>query len=213
MLDGIVMNIIDVPVQICFIAYLMFPEASLPYTAFPFCLPRRALARLRTACLKIPTSKSFFDQQPPLRKVVVAFRQAPQTMQMVRQEAERHNLERPLPLNTSPRAPQADPRKIIHKKWSALVCHHREKIIAAAESRSSVIRHVNPGDTSNDDFSAWATSCPSYSASLHSCVAYPRLCFLSYPLSHRRPNTIGPFMYFQTGFAGICGVDYGMVLS
>ena len=87
-------------------------------------------------------------------------------MQVIRQKTERHQLERPIPLNTSPGTPQADPRKIIYKKRPALICHHREEVITTAKSRASVIRHVTLSDKSNNGFSAWATSCPSYLASL-----------------------------------------------
>ena len=47
MFHRIAVNIVDVPLQILFIPYLMFPETPLPYTTFSLLLPRH-----RHGCLR-----------------------------------------------------------------------------------------------------------------------------------------------------------------
>jgi hypothetical protein len=52
MLDGIVMNIVDMPLQILFVSYVMFPEPSLPDAAFSLFVARGVLFRLDPAGVK-----------------------------------------------------------------------------------------------------------------------------------------------------------------
>lgn len=132
MLDGIVMNIIHMLLKIVWIAYLMLPETALPYAALSLSLPRQALSGLVSTGLKVSTGKSFLDQHPPLREIVVA----------LRQQAHRHHLEGPSLTNAPPRSAQAPSRQVIDKKTTAPICHHREEVIAALESRASIIGHA-----------------------------------------------------------------------
>lgn len=146
--------------KIVWIAYLMLPETALPYTALSLSLPRQALSGLVSTGLKVSTGESFLDRHPPLREIVVALRQTPHAMQMLRQQAHRHHLEGPSLTNAPPRSAQAPSRQVIDKKTTAPICHHREKIITATESRPSVVRHIIPSRKSNNDRAPWANQLP-----------------------------------------------------
>jgi len=61
MLDRIIMNIIDVPVQIILVAYLMFPETPLPDAAFSLFLSGQTLPGFMPSRLEISTGESLLD--------------------------------------------------------------------------------------------------------------------------------------------------------
>lgn len=90
---------------------------------------------------------------------------------MLRQKTKRHNLEGPSLANPLPYIPQALSCKVIRKKRTPIVCHHREEMIAHTGFSLSIIRHVNAGSESNNNPSAWATSCPSYLLFVSSVLA------------------------------------------
>lgn len=87
--DRVDVHIIDMPGKIVFIAYLVFPEPSLPETAL-------ALAHARCADVFAgdhPAREAGLDQHPACRKVRVVRRQCPYGMQMIRQYYPRDDLE------------------------------------------------------------------------------------------------------------------------
>ena len=81
MLDRVVVDVIHLKLVIRVVPYGVFPKTSLPDTPF---LPFQTA--LRTALgLRELAGKSRFDLPPTSCKIVVAFGQCPDTMQMIRQ--------------------------------------------------------------------------------------------------------------------------------
>ena len=90
-LYGIVMDVIHMPAPILFISDRMFPKAPLPYRSFPLALARRR----RWGCNANTTRTEIsLDAAPARRIIIVSPRQAPQRMQMIRENHNRIDLER-----------------------------------------------------------------------------------------------------------------------
>ena len=85
--DRVVVDVVNVSGQVPFVSYLVFPEASLPEAALSLFMSRQALAQLRAPGFEISTGEAFLDQPLSSGEVVVIFRQTPQAMQMVWQQA------------------------------------------------------------------------------------------------------------------------------
>ncbi|MCY1448623.1 hypothetical protein D9M71_653070 [compost metagenome] len=84
MLHRIVVDVVDMPVQVGFIAYLVFPESALP-DAF---LSSLGLARRALLIGGNRLGELALDQAPAVGVLAVAFGQCPERMQMVRQYAD-----------------------------------------------------------------------------------------------------------------------------
>jgi hypothetical protein len=79
--DGVVMDVIDMTLVIRVIPYRMFPKPPLPDASFTF-----VQAALGAAFgVGQLTRKGRFDLSPTGRKIVIAFRQRPNTMKMIGQ--------------------------------------------------------------------------------------------------------------------------------
>ena len=88
-LDRVVMDVIDVVLQIAFVADHVFPIAALPDAAFAFSPPegRDAFVHSET------TRKRSFDEHPTRSKIVALFGQCLNRMQMIRQDDPSDDLE------------------------------------------------------------------------------------------------------------------------
>ena len=92
MFHRIVVDVLDVAGEVVVVADQVFPEAPLPEIVFaaPVADERHAVARQRAR-------EAGLDRLPASGEVGVAFRQPPQGVQIVRQDDDRIEGERPLP--------------------------------------------------------------------------------------------------------------------
>lgn len=95
MLDRIEMDVIDMPLQVFVVPYLMFPETSLPDSAFAFALFARAAAGIGMQGL----GESRLDPLPAARIIGISRRQAPDCMNMIGKHADSQGFERHDPYN------------------------------------------------------------------------------------------------------------------
>src|SRR5690242_16777503 len=78
MLDRVEVNVVDVALEVPFIANGMFPESSLPQRQFTIRMACAGDARRKHVVTEMP-----FDASPPSRKIPVARRQGENCVQMV----------------------------------------------------------------------------------------------------------------------------------
>jgi hypothetical protein len=83
------MNVRDVVLKIRLIPYCEFPKPPLPNGRLPFSYSGYVAETAGTNPSQISPGKQSFYLGPPNGKICVAVRQTPDTMQMVRQQAER----------------------------------------------------------------------------------------------------------------------------
>jgi len=105
-LDGIVVDIIDMMHQLNFVADSVFPESFLPDTPFPVMITRMRDFGFLTAVSQPRFGKPAFYASPPSGKIVIIFRQFPNTMNMIRQKNNSRQIERMLCFLLSNRLPQ-----------------------------------------------------------------------------------------------------------
>lgn len=74
------MNVIEIPLKIGVRADHMLPSAALPLASFAFALPAGGNSR---ACRNV-SGEIGFQQPPAQRKIIIAFRQYPEAMQVFR---------------------------------------------------------------------------------------------------------------------------------
>jgi hypothetical protein len=85
MMNGIDVNVIEMPLEITLIADRMLPESPLPDALLALRAPT-FVSRGSTIRLDVRACKRFFDQAPARRKIRVAIGQRPKRMQMVRKD-------------------------------------------------------------------------------------------------------------------------------
>ena len=105
-LDGIVVNIIDMMHQVRFAADSVFPESFLSDAPFPVMITRMRDFGFLTAVSQPRFGKPAFYASPPSGEIVIIFRQFPNAMDMVRQKNDSRQIERMLCFLLSNRIPQ-----------------------------------------------------------------------------------------------------------
>jgi hypothetical protein len=85
MMNGIDVNVIEMPLEITLIADRMLPESPLPDALLTLCAPT-LVSRGSVIGLDVRPRKCLFDQAPTRRKIRVAIGQRPKRMQMVRKD-------------------------------------------------------------------------------------------------------------------------------
>jgi hypothetical protein len=85
--DGIVMDIIYVPLEVGFIADLVLPESPLPYPSLSLVHPGQALGQILAPLSQVPMGNAGLDARPSTREVSICLRKFPYRMQVVGEEA------------------------------------------------------------------------------------------------------------------------------
>ena len=134
---GIEVDVIDVIAQIAFVADQMLPIAALPDAAF--CLdmtPKRT-----TFVARHLFDKGCFDMSPTRRMIVVARRQLPYAVQVIGQNHDRDDVERPGRSRGGEGMPQHI-HTIDQQRASPLQKIHSEEVCASRHPSTSIIRHT-----------------------------------------------------------------------
>ena len=92
MLDGIEVNVIDVPLEISLVPYCVFPESTLPKSEFAVLMPRD-----RSASLDDSRGEPALDQMPSIWKISISVRQCHYDMKVIGQHHYCVDHERVLP--------------------------------------------------------------------------------------------------------------------
>ena len=127
-LHGVVMDVIHMPAPILLISDPMFPKPSLPYRSFPLALPR---CRRWDGNANTTRAEISLDAAPARRIIIVVLRQAPQRMQMIRENHDRIDLERVFFPFPPERIAQAFDICRQCQQGLAFMCHNGEKIPTA----------------------------------------------------------------------------------
>ena len=136
MLHRIEVDVIDVTLEVSVVADCMLPKPSLPDSRFAplYLAPRSQLRRRQLA------GKSAFDLPPAGGKIGIAWRQCPNGVEMVRQDADGVRFKRPARLDRTINLPQAGDA-LDQQIAGAVSKHDREKEHPAADSRAPISRH------------------------------------------------------------------------
>jgi len=143
-LHGIEMDVIKMPLEIVFVFERVLPKPALPDASAVF-VPLRFRNRLLAAPLLEPAAREFFlDPTPPSRIPRVASRHCPNRVQMIVQQDDRIDLERPFLLTFSKDVAKQLPRHFIGEQWMPSAGNHREEKRPTRHIGSTIIRHRFP---------------------------------------------------------------------
>ncbi len=142
MFDRIEVDVIAVAKPVRFVAYAVFPVPSLPNTPLAMSCSVRGNWQRTTASRQKLLGEQAFDVRPSNRKVVVAVRQRPEAVQVVRQEHAGEHIEGPTSAHRHKCPPQRAASAGILKEFPTAMRHHREKIGRTILAPSDVIWHV-----------------------------------------------------------------------
>lgn len=121
----IVMYILDMPYKIAIIPDLVFPVASLPDSLFsPLQLRPRLL---HFEVIMTASGKMTLDLPPPHRKIIIIFRQCPNTVQMIGQQNKGINDKRVLADNSLKRFFHQRDVRVMAQNLLPLVRDNRKK--------------------------------------------------------------------------------------
>ena len=141
MFDRIQMNVIAIYVLLLLIAYAMLPIARLPDAPL---LVATTIVRNRqgdAAVFQISLGEPAFDVRPAHREVVVALRQGPNAMQMIRQQHASEHVEPPSPADLYEGPTKQPPRRRVTEKALAAIRNRGEEIRTALLAPANVIGH------------------------------------------------------------------------
>lgn len=120
----------------------MLPKASLP-NAPATVLATAGADRLLQSTLSQPRSRErFFQVRPPQGKIMIPIRQRPDGMQMIGQQHDRADLERPARRRQGERITQTLYGTWVAEDASPPLGHERKEERPTRRERTSVIRHV-----------------------------------------------------------------------
>ncbi len=143
MFDGIIVNIIDVPIEIVLIANDMLVEPRLPDAAPSVEMLIGRHGAFSTARRQISGTEFSFNPRPPARKVGIACRQRPHCVAVIRQQYHRRKFKRPTPPTRGNRIVEG-PLPGIGCQNRRLICGNDGKEIRAARNeRTSKVRHAS----------------------------------------------------------------------
>ena len=137
-LERVHMNVINTSFHIQFVANGVFKKTSLPDALFSSFRPARCHANTRSAAAEPLPGEDAFQPSPARRIVGVTSRQFPNSMQMIRQQHNRHNFKWAVFTNRIDCRSQGSSPSVGGQNWSSLVSHNRE------EERPSIIRSSVP---------------------------------------------------------------------
>lgn len=139
--NRIIMDIIAKNFKFPFIPNRMFPESSLPKAPFPSALSRCAHGPFGPAVSQITSRELQLNHLPAKRKIRIAFRQRPQTMEMIRQQNHRFLLKRIFRPGFRDGLMKGTPCRIIGQKRSPPMADHRKEKRPAGLKRTNIIGH------------------------------------------------------------------------
>ena len=120
------------PPPVFLIPEQVLPVSPLPQRLFAAHIPR-ALRSHRREALDLP---------PSLGKIVVAFGQPPNAVQMIRQDYDGFNREGPYPHHPPESLPQPGYRVFIAQPWTALMRDHCKEITSSGLKGAPVFAHL-----------------------------------------------------------------------
>ena len=135
MFDRVVVNVIHVAPPV-----FLVPEQVFPVTPLPQCLFLAGIKRAVYSDRNKP-----LDLPPPLRKIIVAFGQLPDTVQVVGQYDDGIHGKRAIPHDAAKGISQPVYRMFFYQPWVTLICNHGEEITPSVLKGPSVFAHLFVG--------------------------------------------------------------------
>lgn len=140
-LHGIVVNVITVPLEISVVPDGVFPEASLPHPSSAIALLRPTHRPLDAGGAQPGLREFLLEIAPPRREIMVAVRQGPDCMNVIRQEDDRVNIEGPACLCSPNGTAESIPCYRRAEDRRPIEGDDREEEGAARNKGSPVFRH------------------------------------------------------------------------
>ncbi len=147
-LDGIVVDVVDVMDHVVFVADRVLPEAFLPDASLPMAPPRRRNDNLAAAVGQPLLGEQHFDARPTHGEITVAFREFPDTVQMVRQQDDGCDLKRVLGLDLADGRVQTPSSRQTQEQRAPPLGDNREEEHPARLEYTSIVRHSTRHKTS-----------------------------------------------------------------
>ena len=142
-LDGVVMDVVDVVDQVVLVADRMLPETLLPDAAFTMASSRLGDGRLAAPAREPELGEQHFDACPANGEVAVALRELPDAVQMLGQQDDRGDLERVTDLDLAHGGPQGSAGWCFQQDRASPLGYHREEEHASGLEQASIVRHRN----------------------------------------------------------------------
>ncbi len=129
----------------------MFPETRLPYSSSVLMSLFRSRCGFPAADCQVGAGETRFYQPPPRREIMIANRQCPNAVQVVRQENDGGQVERAIAANVKDCFAKTLSRQARSENLSPPMCNHGEEICAPRDVIPPIVAHFRrpgykPGD-------------------------------------------------------------------
>src|SRR3989338_1536249 len=141
MLDRVVMNVINMPLQIQIVANLMLPKSPLPNRRFLAQHFRFAQCRVMLDQMPALFAYSTLDNRPTPGKICIALRQSPDAMQMFRQQHPCHDCKRQAGTRRFDTVAQGIAEGFMGKKLATPKSIYRKEIRSARYIGATIFGH------------------------------------------------------------------------
>ena len=144
MLDGVVVDVVDVALEVALVTDVVLPEASLPDGPFAAACAGGALVGFGAARAEVAAGEAGLDAGPTQGEVAIGVGQSPDAVEVVRQQAEGHILEGGRFSGLFPGLVQTLAGEGLREDGAAIVGDEGEEVIATFAFGPAVIGHGAP---------------------------------------------------------------------